>query len=109
LFLRARVGISGVLASESVRENVGGTFAPKEHVAGEDCGGGGGCGGGVHTGGCRHRRRPDDDIAGAGDGGCCDSCDKLSAGMVAVDAFLWDDDDIDDMVEEGKLKRCWCR
>ncbi len=27
------------------------------------------------------------------------------AGMAAVDAFLWDDDDVDDMVEEGKLKR----
>ncbi len=103
LFRRARVGISGVLASESVRENVGGTFAPKEHVAGEDGGGGGG---GGNNGGCRHRRHPDDDIAGAGDGGCCGSGDMLAAGMVAVDAFLWDDDDIDDMVEEGKLKRC---
>jgi hypothetical protein len=27
------------------------------------------------------------------------------AGMSAVDAFLWDDDDVDDLVEEGKLKR----
>ena len=28
--------------------------------------------------------------------------------MVAVDAFLWDDDDVDDLVEEGKLKRFTC-
>ncbi len=28
------------------------------------------------------------------------------AGLVPVDAFLWNDDDVEDMVEEGKLKRC---
>lgn len=62
LFLRSRVGVSGVLSSEGVRKDVGGAFAPNDNVA----------------------------------------------GMVPVDAFLWDDDDVDDMVDEGKLKRFTC-
>jgi hypothetical protein len=36
LFLRGRVGVSGVLRSESVREDVGGVFADKQKEAG-DC------------------------------------------------------------------------
>ena len=90
MFLRARVGVSGVVASESVRQDVGGIFAPKESVGG-DAGTGGGAGAG----------------AGAGSGSVVVVVIFMSnsAGMAAVDAFLWDDDDVDDMVEEGKLKR----
>ena len=107
LFLRSRVGVSGLLSSENVRQDVGGAFAPKEGVAGA-CGGGGGGGGGGGDGGGFGSGGGGG--GGGGDGGGCGSggggAHEL-AGMVTVDAFLWDDDDVEDMVDAGKLKRYW--